>query len=276
MQKIPTYSFFNTGRPEKIVDTFIWSSHNPYLSDRQHCHDYHELIFFYKGGGKHDINFQAHSIKSLSFHVVPKTILHQINRNAHSQGFTTAITEIFVEQLAKFYPTHNYSLLFEREHVIQPTASQFKGFEFYLTEIQSKETSNAMLQNLCAAILLKLLPFVDSGQDKTGPVSSEIRNLLQENFMKRLSAQQYADMLNTSIANLNLKLKKSSGKTIMQLQNDLLISKIKQHIYSTDFEFKEIAHQFGFDDYAHFSKFFKKQSGYAPSDYRTMIKKSIR
>jgi AraC family transcriptional regulator, transcriptional activator of pobA len=276
MQKIPTYSFFNTGRPEKIVDTFIWSAHNPYLSDKPHCHDYHELIFFYKGGGKHDINFQTYSIKSLSFHIVPKTILHQIKRNVHSLGFTTAITELFVEQLMKFDPTHNYSALFEKEHIIQLNASQFHGFEFYLKEIQSKETSNALLQNLCGAILLKLLPLIDSGSDKSGAVSSDVRNLLQENFMKRLSAQQYADLLHTSVANLNLKLKKNTGKTIMQLQTDLIVSKIKQHIYSTDFEFKEIAYQFGFDDYAHFSKFFKKQSGYTPSDYRTLVKQSIK
>jgi AraC family transcriptional regulator, transcriptional activator of pobA len=276
MQKIPTYSFFNTGRPEKIVDRFIWSAHNPYLSDKPHCHDYHELIFFYKGGGKHDINFQAYSIKSLSFHIVPKTILHQIKRTAHSLGFTTAITALFVEQLMKFDPTNNYSALFEKERIIQLNASQFKGFEFYLKEIQGKETSNALLQNLCAAVLLKLLPLIDSGSDKSGTVSAEVRNLLQENFMKRLSAQQYADLLHTSVANLNLKLKKTTGKTIMQLQTDLIVSKIKQHIYSTDFEFKEIAHQFGFDDYAHFSKFFKKQSGYTPSDYRTLVKQSVK
>ena len=58
----------------------------------------------------------------------------------------------------------------------------------------------------------------------------------------------------------------------MQLQDDMLLSKIKRQLYSSDSTLKEIAYEFGYLDYAHFSKFFKKHSGYSPSQYRGVLK----
>nr|MBK9653127.1 helix-turn-helix domain-containing protein [Bacteroidota bacterium] len=272
MATIPTYSFYNIGRQEKMVDLFAWTDPDPYSFDTPHCHDYHELMVFYKGGGKHDIDFKSFEVKSKSIHIIPKSFLHQLKRDANSSGFTIAISQLFLEQLLQFEPTNNYLSLFEKELVAQLSKSEFASLEYYFKEIQSQNISAAMMQNLCACILLKLVPVLIPHQNKNVALHKDIRELLEAHYMERLSSQQYADKLHTTVAALNLKLKKSTGKTILKLQDELLISKIKKCIYSSNGELKEIAYQFGFNDYAHFSKYFKLHVGYSPREYKSLFK----
>lgn len=273
MNKIPTYSFFNTGRKEKLVDVFIWTVPSPYLTDIPHCHDYHEIMFFNKGGGNHDIDFKSYPLESNAVHIVPKLYLHQLQRTKNSEGFTIAVSDIFIDQLIKFDPTTNYRSLFTDVSVKKLNATEMDGIEYYLKEIQKIDNNDSIRQNLCACVLLKLVEILNLKIVPSSFIETNIRKLIEENFMKRLSSQQYADKLNISVVNLNVKLKKSTGKTIGKLQDEMLISKIKQRIYSSNDEMKEIAGQFGFLDYAHFSKFFKNHSGNSPSEYKKSLQK---
>ena len=46
MATIPTYSFYNIGRQEKMVDLFAWTDPDPYAFDTPHYRDNHELMVF--------------------------------------------------------------------------------------------------------------------------------------------------------------------------------------------------------------------------------------
>lgn len=271
MKKIPTYNFSNIGRKEKLVDVLLWNSYEPYVIDDYHNHDYHEIIIFYQGEGEHKINGTIYPIKSHSIHIVPKIFLHKLTRSSNTLGFTIAMSDLFIKQLMQFDPTTNYGLLFEKESTTQLSTKSFTSLQYYFTEIQ-KSNGDALTQNLCAVILLKLYRFLSKHLPHQQAPYEEVKRVLKENFMNRLSAVQYASMLNTSSRNLNLKLKKATGKTISQLQNEMLVSKIKQDIYLTDKNLKEIAYLYGFNDYAHFSKFFKQFCGCSPKDYKNALK----
>lgn len=272
MAKVPTYNFHDIGRDEKLVDIFLWNEPDVYQIDMPHCHEYHEIMIFYKGGGLHEIDFKTFEAKDKSFHIIPKNFIHKLSRGIHSSGFTIALSDVFVQQLSQFDPTTNYHSFFDQEGVINLSKKDFLTFEFYLNEIKKPDISRAIIQNNCSAILLKLFPFFNEHKIAFSGFVIEVRKAIEENFMKRLSTTQYAEMFHVNANYLNVKLKKATGKTIMQLQDDTLISKIKRELYSTDTSFKEIAYKYGYHDYAHFSKFFKMHTGYSPTQYKSILK----
>lgn len=272
MTKIPTYGFQHIGQDEKLVDLFPWTGINPYKIENPHCHDYHEIMVFEKGGGSHEIDFNTYEIKSRSFHIIPRSYVHRLTRDIGSSGFTIAISQVFLEQLSRFDPTTDYAACFGKEQIINLSESTFDTFLFYFQELKKENTNPSILQNLCAVILLKLYPHLQENRNAVTGLIAQVRKVLEENAAKRLSATQYAALLHTSVNALNMKLKNATGKTIMQLQNELFIVRLKRELYASELSLKELADRYDFRDYAHFSKFFKQHAGYSPSQYREIIK----
>lgn len=272
MTKIPTYNFQKIGRKEKLVDLIVWDDPNFYQVEKPHCHEYHEIFVILEGNGMHQIDGTVYPLKSKSFQIVPHFFSHQFTRNTETTGFTIAITNVFIEQLSRFDSDSNYRALFEKEHMIHLSAKEFESFGFFLNEIQKEEINDAYRQNICAAILLKLIPFIGHNLGIENNFSRSVRKALENNFMKRLSTEQYAAMFNLTAVNLNIKVKKMAGKTIMQMQDDLLITNVKRLLYNTDIDLKDIAFDHGFNDYTHFSHFFKKHTGISPIGYRKGVK----
>lgn len=271
MNNIPTFNFRNIGRKEKLVDILPWDYSNFYQTEKVHCHDYHELFVLTSGSGIHQIDGVVHTIEANSFHIVPNFFSHKFQREQETNGFTIVIQSIFIEQLCNFDKVSNYRALFNKEHIINLEAANFNSFQFFVNEIQNESINDAYLQNICAAILLKLISFIKHETVIENTFSSLVRKSLELNYKKRLSNEQYADMFNMTAVNFNIKVKKATGKTMMQMQNELLISNIKRLLFNTDTNLKEIAFDFGFSDYAHFSNFFKKHTGSSPMSLKKDI-----
>jgi AraC-like DNA-binding protein len=271
MNHIPTFNFRNIGRKEKLVDLLPWDYSNFYQTEKLHCHDYHELFVITSGSGVHQIDGVEYAIQSNSFHIVPNFFSHKFQREQGTIGFTIAIQSIFIEQLCNFDKVSNYRALFEKEHLIDLGSIDFNSFHFFVNEIQNQGINDAYMQNICAAILLKLIAFIKTDSVIENNFSSLVRKTLLLNYKKRLSNEQYADMFYMTAISFNLKVKKAAGKTMIQMQNELLISNIKRLLFNTDANLKEIAFDFGFSDYAHFSNFFKKHTGSSPMNFKKEI-----
>jgi YesN/AraC family two-component response regulator len=97
-------------------------------------------------------------------------------------------------------------------------------------------------------------------------------NLVRDNFSKRLSIAQYAELLAITETKLNELSKKNTGETSQQLVNDLIILEAKRLLNYNKLSIKQIAFELGFDDPYYFSRFFKKQTSTRASDH---LKKTL-
>ena len=78
----------------------------------------------------------------------------------------------------------------------------------------------------------------------------------------------YADGLNVSPRYLAQVTKRISGKAPKTIIDDCLMKEVERQLLTTDLTIQEVAYAFGFSSQAHFAKFFKKQKGITPTEYR--------
>ena len=94
--------------------------------------------------------------------------------------------------------------------------------------------------------------------------------MVENNYRKEHSVQFYADQLNKSAKTLANYFALYNHKSPLTVIQDRIILEGKRLLMYTEKSAKEIAYELGYDDASYFSNFFKKQTGYAPSEFRNM------
>ena len=94
-------------------------------------------------------------------------------------------------------------------------------------------------------------------------------NLLVENHYKEHhTVKYYAELLHRSPKTLSNVFKQHSDRTPLEVIHHRVALEARRMLLFTDSSVKEIAFAIGFEDAAHFSKFFKQRTGRAPADFR--------
>ncbi|MDO9554507.1 AraC family transcriptional regulator [Rhodonellum sp.] len=99
-------------------------------------------------------------------------------------------------------------------------------------------------------------------------VLRQFNSLVEEHFKTKKNVGEYADLMNRSpktIANIFTKLSKKSP---LQVIHDRVSMEAKRLLLYTDVPIKSIGYELGYEDYAQFSKFFKKNTGTNPQEFR--------
>lgn len=100
-------------------------------------------------------------------------------------------------------------------------------------------------------------------------------NLLVEiHFRKEHQIAFYSNLLNKSSKTISNYFSLYSNKTPLQTIQDRIIAEDKRLFYYSEKSVKEIADELGFEDAAHFSKFFKKCTSQSPSELKKVAQKS--
>jgi len=83
------------------------------------------------------------------------------------------------------------------------------------------------------------------------------------------TAKDYAERLAVHVNHLNKVLKETTGKTTTALISGRVIQEAKILLKQTDWNISEISDSLGFEEVAHFSNFFRKQTSFAPVAFRS-------
>jgi AraC family transcriptional activator of pobA len=107
-------------------------------------------------------------------------------------------------------------------------------------------------------------------------VSSLFIELLERQFpiesphqkLSLRTAKDYADRLSVHVNHLNKVLKENTGKTTTDIISGRIVKEAKILLKQTDWNISEISYCLGFEEVAHFSNFFRKQTSIAPLAFR--------
>ena len=120
------------------------------------------------------------------------------------------------------------------------------------TSLYPSHTASARVSSLFIELLERQFP-IESPHQKLG-----LR-----------TAKDYAERLSVHVNHLNKVLKENMGKTTTDIISSRIIQEAKILLKQTDWNISEIAYSLGFEEVAHFSNFFRKQTTLAPVAFRS-------
>jgi AraC family transcriptional activator of pobA len=92
--------------------------------------------------------------------------------------------------------------------------------------------------------------------------------LVDKHYKKEHSVQFYAGLLNKAPKTLSNLFAQYNYRSPSLIIHDRITSEAKRLLYYSNKSAKEIAYEIGFEDAAHFSRFFKNTTGQSTSDFR--------
>lgn len=252
-----------------------------YDSSLAHRHDYFELFIFRKGGGTHTIDFEPFTILDYSVHIVAPGRVHQMNRDRHSEGYVCLfepdvtsgipfLNDFLFDQtcfsVLEFPPAFN--MLGNDQVRLEQLTTQFS--EEYLSDNAWKNESVlhylALIGVLCVRSRPSFKPLVAG---PTGTVYRDFRKMLHTDFLTKKRVKDYAEQLHVTEKQLNEIVRKQTGNSVSAMIYTRIITEARR-LLNTGISVKETAFALQFDDPAHFSKFFRTQTGISPSDFRNV------
>ncbi|SDI28383.1 helix-turn-helix domain-containing protein [Chryseobacterium jejuense] len=148
----------------------------------------------------------------------------------------------------------------------------------YLSLLIEKEYQNPMGSYLVLKSLLKvfLLNLVRSSQhyflhqDIHQKRVYQFIMLMDEHYKTERRAEFYASKMGISEKRINQILKEKMNKTITQLLHERVVVEAERMLISGELTIKEIAFDLNFEDPAYFSRFYKKQTGRTPEEFKKL------
>jgi AraC-like DNA-binding protein len=128
-------------------------------------------------------------------------------------------------------------------------------------------------------VLLTYLSWLYNEQFKEGHVTADkllLKNFqtkINEHFLELHEVSAYASLLNMSAGHLSDVVKAQSGKPAIKHIHDRLVLEARRLLFHTNHSLKEISFDLGFADASYFNRFFKRETGITPAEYRASIRK---
>jgi AraC family transcriptional activator of pobA len=97
---------------------------------------------------------------------------------------------------------------------------------------------------------------------------AQLRALLDEFFHKERLLGFYAEKLGMTVDRLNDHVKRATGVTAGHLIRQRVLSEAKRQLVFTTQPIHDIAKELAFADPSHFARFFRKQTGTTPHEFR--------
>lgn len=163
---------------------------------------------------------------------------------------------------------------FDQNEVIPvaDAATMNRLFSCISTDLAHRPYQYLVSVHACVELLLVAInrAKIARGDDIWKPNASYLKflEIVRANFRQNYALGQLAGMLHTTEGKLNELSKLYTGKTAQMVIWGLVVSEAKRRLRYEDLSVKEVAAELGFNDPFYFSNFFKKQTGFSPTDWR--------
>ena len=262
----------------KINTEFI-SHKNTYDSNQIHKHNYYEILFFEKGGGFQQIDFNKIPVKNFSCYIVKPRQVHLVKKKPEADGLliqftdTMILPDVFLNSLSILKLHLSSEILFEENE------STFNNFLSSLHSIQKlgnnkpqfyKEKTVHLLSNL----LYSLEEIVVKERKGVKLLNNDLIFKfieLVEQYLNSLSIKEYADKLGVSTKKLTSIIKEQFDVTPLKYIHNILLLNIKRDLVFKKLSHKEIAYNYNFDSPSNFSLFIKKHTGLTPTKLQELL-----
>jgi AraC family transcriptional regulator, transcriptional activator of pobA len=264
------------------IHTMEWIAQNRFQQNEDpHRHNYFVIIWVKKGTGTHLIDLETYQLEDNSVYCITPGQVHQLTAADPVDGYVISFMAEFLGGAEE-----NYDLLFntglfytfsnspvikvneemglEMQDAVNKMLKEYNNFFILRAEI---------LRGFLKIFLIYLTrqyerPKENEAHSKSIELVKQFFALVEKQYTTKKMVTDYAEELAVTPNHLNEVVKKITGSPASHhIQQRIILEAKRQAVYSR-VTMKEIAYELGFDDTAHFSKFFKNASGESFSDFR--------
>lgn len=237
-------------------------------------------IFVFNGSGRADINLVNHEISAPALVSVKSTQIMQPTFLSPDFNATVMVmSKRLSENLFLFLNSSPLASISLRHPVVSIPDDSVQDFKDFIQATKSllAETSNPYgSQALMYHLLLFIhrygykcfLPFKDEVVSRQGRMSDQFLALVQQNFRKERFLDFYASKLDVTPKHLSRTIKKQTGFTAVEWIERYVILEAKVLLKSSNLNIQQIADELNFPSQSFFGKYFKKQTGLSPKEFR--------
>ncbi len=246
-----------------------------------HRHDFYQLLWISKGGGPHVIDSVDYPVRTDSVYFLSPGQVHSLSLPQDACGYVMNFSAEFY-QLAlqdksalkslSFFAIDNPKpclyLSAEQASALRQVIEHIED-EYYGEQPGYQDLIRSYLQ-----IFLMLCKRFSASQDerRVAPRDYELtrrfRMLVEERFLTRASLADYAALLHVTERHLSDATKKTTGMTASEIIHARVMLEAKRYLAHSPLSIAEIATRLNFEDPAYFTRFFKKNTGCPPGEYK--------
>ncbi|MTD71377.1 helix-turn-helix domain-containing protein [Flavobacterium sp. LC2016-13] len=248
-------------------------------------HSCHTLIFISAGQHVMKLGYQEYITTDNEIIVVPAGQIFSLDNvnNIHKGYICQFHPDILIGKYGNREMLNDFDFMkISGNPKITLAKEDIPNITAILSRLQKEysETSSANL-NIVQSYLITLFYEMNKNSVKTSKsisaaevITGKFKELIHENIKTHHQVNYYASELNVTPNHLNKSVKAVTGKSAAKWIDDTILLEAKYLLFQTTLSVSEIAVQVGHEDHSYFSRFFKKQEGITPIQYRKLIDKS--
>lgn len=287
-EKFPVYDISHLA--DFKHDGLLISQFAPYLAihpnlQHAHKHNFYHLVFFTEGQGTHTIDFQSFTVKPCQVYFMIPGQVHQWNFEGKVDGYVVNFSPEFFQSFLlqadyleqfPFFSGNNTN-----DAVIDIIGNQqqvvLELFKKLLLESENKQRATLDMIRL---LLLEL--FIIVGRLSEPNISKQaspynltllrnFRRLIEMNYITLRLPKEYAALLYITPNHLNALSHDLLGISAGEIIRNRVVLETKRLLVNPELSIAEIADRLNFSDNSYFTKFFKKQAGITPEEFRKQL-----
>ncbi|ALM47653.1 hypothetical protein AMR72_01305 [Flavobacterium psychrophilum] len=246
-----------------------------------HSHNFYLAILFTKGSGIHEVDFTVFDVKPGALFFLNPGQTHHWELSKDTEGYIFFHTQAFYDlhytnnrlsHFPFFFSMHNSPCIYLAGKQYQNITNWFRLI------LQENQSQNILKREYIISLTDLVYNEGTRYYKHQNIVPIENRNnyyakfrhfeeLVGEHFTNKKSPSAYAGMLNMTSKHLNRITQAVVDKTASDVIMDRVLLEAKKAFILQKDSFAEIGYSLGYDDYAYFSRLFKKKTGETPSAF---------
>lgn len=282
---VPTYGLYGEAS-DTVPDFWIHAesiferSSRHHWEIKQHRHEhFFQILQIRSGTGDAIIGEEVHRLEAGTLVFIPEKITHgfRFSRDIDGQIITT-----MSERLPFGHSDHQRLAHFASRPRIVRLADDNSDSTYIATTLDriGRELDSGfgarygLIEAYLTAALVLVSSFEAFVQNEDAATSRDITRIARLNvligahYREHLPVEFYARELGVSVTHLNRITKAQTGRTMNELLSDKIISQAKRDLVFTISTAQEIAYTLGFADPAYFTRFFSREAGETPRQFR--------
>lgn len=270
---IQTFNF-NPLPIEVEVKELSFVKQHPRLMGNPHKVRFHQIIWLSEGSAIFRVDFRDITLNAGQLFVIAQEQVCQFDVTSQYEGKLILFTEDFfnVGDLYKnFLYTSEVFNPVSLNRIVDVDAQSMS----VISGLLSKEISlkpdvfqNKIAHNYLTLILLEAERRLTLYTPQTDTLGRRFYNAVEQYYRKNRHTDFYTELLGVNEKTLSREVKKVAGKTPKAYLDFRTILEAKRLLSYSNLSAKEIAFELGFDEPTNFHKYFRKQVGLTPIEFR--------